>query len=129
VARSGKFSRTLTPFGAGRLNLDDAYRIETPAESSAPPTPAAPPAKVPASGSTRTVPVPKPPRVGKTPIPKTSAKKRAVRKRAVPKRAAGAAAKIVARGVGTGIKRTVPKPPVKTSGSTDPRWRGYVRGL
>jgi hypothetical protein len=115
VARTGKFARSLSPFGSGRLNLDDAYRIESPRESDGPPAPAAPPPSPDRGGSPTSVPTPKPPRVGKTPIPKTSAKPKAVGKRPAPRKTVGKAAATVAkRGVGTGIKkRALPKPPVR----------------
>lgn len=73
VARVGRFSRSLTPFGTGSLSFDDLYAVERQAqEASSPPTPGQPPPREPAPpGGKPTVPVPKPPKVGKTPVAKT----------------------------------------------------------
>lgn len=104
MARSGQFTRSLSPFGAGRLNLVDAYRIEVPEETTAPPTPNAPPPR-PAGGSPQTVPNPKPPIVGKTPVPRTAARRTPARRpvaRRVATRPVATARKMPAAPTGTG---------------------------
>lgn len=83
MARSGQFTRSLSPFGAGRLNLVDAYRIEAPEETDTPPS-ANPPPPRPVGAPPHLVPDSlKTPIVGKTPIPRTAARRAPVRRRPV----------------------------------------------
>ena len=72
MSRSGIFSNSLTPFGIGKLNISDAYKLEVPKDTVGPPIPNAPPPRQ-VGGSVTHVPVPVPPIVGRTPYPVTTA--------------------------------------------------------
>lgn len=70
-ARRGRFSATLSPFGGGVLNLDDAYRIEPLTATPSAPMPGAPPPREYGGGSAspwdQRLPV-----VGQTPVPESA---------------------------------------------------------
>lgn len=65
TSRRGAFRASLSPFGGGKLNLDDAYRVAEPAE----PPPAAPPPPPAATTPTKKA------RVTKRPIAKKPARR------------------------------------------------------
>lgn len=106
TSRRGAFRASLSPFGGGKLNLDDAYRVAEPAE----PPPAAPPPP-PAATTSPT----KKARVTKRPIAKKPAR------RVTPVRAPVRVAKKPA--TRRPVAKRIPPPP---SRPTAPKRKGLV---